>query len=152
MMNSNQNLMVKESLTGPPLPNTSPQDFKSQLTKISNGLFSFPLILKDNSIINVPIRQDGFLNATQMCKDSGTGKLFADWYKLKQTKDLLQALKSDMNILITELIEVKRGGTNQGSWIHPDLGVPFAQWLSAPFAIRVSRAIRTLFMFGKVEL
>ena len=71
------------------------------------------------------------MNATQICKAGG--KEFKHWNSLESTKELVLELK---NILDTEnfkdgiptldLIYSQRGGTNSGSWIHPDLAVQLA--------------------------
>ena len=65
---------------------------------------------------------DGFVNATQLCQAGD--KLFADWFRLNTTKQLLTEAESDMGIPISQLIDIKKGNSNefqQGSWIHPDL-------------------------------
>lgn len=85
---------------------------------------------------------DGYVNATAMCK--ATGKLLADYTRLKSTNEFLEELSSDMGIPITELIETIQGGTpqNQGTWVHPDLAINLAQWLSPKFAVQVSKWVR----------
>jgi hypothetical protein len=87
-------------------------------------------------------RADGYLHATLMCK--AYDKLFADWYRLKSTKTLTEALSFDMGIPISNLIQSVRGGniTKQGTYIHPDLAVQLAQWLDPTFALFVSRLVR----------
>lgn len=34
-----------------------------------------------------------------------------------------------------QLVITKQGGVEQGTWLHPKLGVYFARWLSADFAV-----------------
>jgi len=117
-----------------------------------NKVINYTLKLKDNTDFIIPIREDGYVNATELCKAGG--KLFADWKRLESTKDLINTLESDMGIPISKLIDTKKGGNNklQGSWTHPDLSVQLAQWLSPVFAIKVSRWTRELLLTGKVEL
>ena len=58
-----------------------------------------------------------------------------------------------IGIPISQLIDIKKGGNDkkaQGSWIHPDLAVQLAQWISTVFAIKVSKWIRELCITGKV--
>ena len=50
------------------------------------------------------------------------------------------------------LLDIKKGGVNQGSWIHPDLAIQLAQWISPKFVIQVSKWIINLFTNGKVEI
>lgn len=57
----------------------------------------------DNNEINFSLRGDGkgtMINATEMAKPFG--KLFADWYRQKSTKEFLKALESVMGIPITD--------------------------------------------------
>lgn len=59
----------------------------------------------DNNEINFSLRGDGkgtMINATEMAKPFG--KLFADWYRQKSTKEFLKALESVMGIPITDLV------------------------------------------------
>jgi hypothetical protein len=99
------------------------------------------------------MREDGYVNAKLLCKAGK--KEFKHWNSNKQNKDLIQALKSDVGIPASQLIDVKKGNTSkykQGSWIHPDLAIQLAQWISPHFAIQVSKWTRELLLFGKVEL
>lgn len=82
-------------------------------------------------------RGDGYINATAMCV--ATGKLFADYSRLKTTEAFLVALTADMGIPISELIQSVRGGdpTMQGTWVHPKVAIHLAQWLSPQFAVKV---------------
>jgi hypothetical protein len=103
--------------------------------------------------IAITSREDGFVNATELCKAGG--KLFGDWKRLDSTKELIKVLGNDMGCHISQLVDVKKGNSSsfsQGSWIHPDLAVQLAQWISPSFALQVSRWIRELAMSGMVSL
>ena len=78
--------------------------------------------LKLNDIIIISRSEDNYINGTQLCQAGD--KLFADWFRLNTTKQLLTEAESDMGIPISQLIDIKKGNSNefqQGSWIHPDL-------------------------------
>lgn len=81
---------------------------------------------------------DGYINATILCK--AAVKLFADWYRLESTKELIQCLSLKLNIPIEKLIDIKKGRYG-GSWIHPRLGLCLAQWVSIKFMLEVSEWI-----------
>jgi hypothetical protein len=100
----------------------------------------------------IPVRQDGYINATALCKASG--KLFADYKKIKQTKDFLNTISNDMNIIISDLIVIKKGGNPklQGTWVHRRVGYNLAQWISSHFASEVTKILDQLFVFGKVDI
>lgn len=82
---------------------------------------------------------DGYINATAMCKTAG--KLIADYTRLKSTKEFLSELESDMGIPISQLIQVLKNGYTgeQGTWVHPQVAIHLAQWLSPKFAVMVSK-------------
>ncbi len=102
----------------------------------------FPLIPHhlDGKVINQRAT-DGYVNATAMCKS--TGKLFADYARLKSTREFLPELSSDMGIPISELIQSLKGGSpeNQGTWVHPHVAINLGQWLSPKFAVLVSKLV-----------
>lgn len=83
--------------------------------------------------------KDGYINATAMCQASG--KLWADYRRLKSTEPFLLELESDMGIPISELIQSLKGGDPrlQGTWVHPQVAIHLAQWLSPEFAVKVSK-------------
>lgn len=82
---------------------------------------------------------DGYINATLMCQASG--KLFADYQRLKNTTAYLEELSADMGIPISELVQVVRGGSplQQGTWVHPQVAINLGQWLSPKFAVLVAK-------------
>lgn len=81
-------------------------------------------------------RKDGYINATAMC--AATGKLWADYNRLKTTSAFFGALEADMGIPISELIQSVSGGNGpQGTWVHPKVAIHLAQWLSPEFAVKV---------------
>ena len=82
---------------------------------------------------------DGYINATALCK--ACNKLFADYRRLKTTEEFLKELSSDMEIPISDLIQVIKGGIPdaQGTWVHPQVAINLAQWASPKFAVFVSK-------------
>jgi hypothetical protein len=81
--------------------------------------------------------EDGYLNATAMCK--AAGKRFHDYQRLDTTDAFLLALSAETVIPVTRLINSLRGGNGpQGTWVHPKVAIHLAQWLSPEFAVAVS--------------
>lgn len=82
---------------------------------------------------------DGYVNATALCKASG--KLIADYLRLDSTKEFLTELESDVGNPISELVQVVKGGNPQlqGTWVHPYVAINLGQWLSPKFAVQVSK-------------
>src|SRR5487761_2759452 len=83
--------------------------------------------------------KDGYINATAMCK--AAGKQFGHYYETKPTKSFMIQLSSDIGIPISELIQTHKGGnlSLQGTWVHPQVAINLATWLSAKFAVMVSK-------------
>jgi len=148
--------MTTVDLKNDQLPNNRLEVFKSntKLVKASDGLFNCSLKLLDGSSITIPMREDGMINATMLCKAHGK-KLLTNYTRNKETKEYLEELSSDMRISITQLIEVCKGNTSkfqQGTWVHRKVAIHLAQWLSPSFAVQVSNWLDELFITGKVEL
>uniref|UniRef100_A0A6C0H300 KilA-N domain-containing protein n=1 Tax=viral metagenome TaxID=1070528 RepID=A0A6C0H300_9ZZZZ len=148
--------MTTADLKNDQLPNNRLEVFKSntKLVKASDGLFNCSLKLLDGSSITIPMREDGMINATMLCKAHGK-KLLTNYTRNKETKEYLEELSSDMRISITQLIEVCKGNTSkfqQGTWVHRKVAIHLAQWLSPNFAVQVSNWLDELFITGKVEL
>lgn len=91
------------------------------------------------------------INATEMTKPFG--KLAKDWLSNKSTKKFLSTLSAVRTIPLTGLVEIKQGGNGeQGTWMHEDVALEFARWLSPEFAIWCNDRIKELLLNGKVEL
>lgn len=82
------------------------------------------------------------VNATQMAEKFG--KTPKDWLRTKQSKNLINSLSAVRHISLTDLVSVSQGGTNQGTWMHEDVALMFAQWLSPAFYIWCNDRIKEL--------
>ena len=87
------------------------------------------------------------INATEMAKSFG--KRPAKWLELPSTKEFLAALtdvrKSDFALIQTDKGGVSGGG---GTWMHEDVALEFARWLSPTFAIWCNDRIKELLKYG----
>lgn len=94
-----------------------------------------------------------FVNATEMAKPFG--KLVADWTRLSSTKNYLEELSSVMGNPISQLLTSKKGNTGeyvQGTWMHEDVAMEFARWLSPKFAIWCNQRIKELLSTGRTAI
>uniref|UniRef100_UPI00356A61AB KilA-N domain-containing protein n=1 Tax=Bacteroides fragilis TaxID=817 RepID=UPI00356A61AB len=85
---------------------------------------------------NIGNKNGTMINATEMAKPFG--KQPSDWIRLKQTCDIIDSLSTVRGIPRTGLIRIIQGGDNkknQGTWMHEDVALEFARWLSPAFAI-----------------
>ncbi len=125
----------------------------NSLIEVNNNIQPKHQTLKLNDVVVISRSEDNYINATHLCQAGD--KLFADWFRLNTTKQLLTEAESDMGIPISQLIDIKKGNSNefqQGTWIHPDLAIQLAQWISPQFALQVSKWVRTLFTTGNVSI
>ncbi len=73
------------------------------------------------------------VNATQMAKPFG--KFTKDWLITQQANELVKAMSVRLNLLTTDLVVVRQGGVNQGTFFQEDIALIFAQWLNPDFYI-----------------
>nr|DAR77006.1 MAG TPA: KilA protein [Caudoviricetes sp.] len=98
--------------------------------------------------IAVSFRTDGFLNATVIA--SHFGKQARDYLKTEQTQQYITALAENLSVktkILTkenQIVIVKRGGSEQGTWLHPKLAIHFARWLDPKFAVWCDEQIEAL--------
>ncbi|MDT8894184.1 KilA-N domain-containing protein [Halomonas sp. I1] len=101
-----------------------------------------------------PVRfsADGWINATDIAKRFG--KRPVEWLRLPTTLSYMEALAgaigevSEVGKSHFGLVDSRRGGKQQGTWIHPKLAVHFARWLDDRFAVWCDMQIDTLLRSG----
>jgi len=78
---------------------------------------------------------DGFVNATAMCK--ANGKEWKHYFETDRAHRYLDALSGSVGIPTDHLFRSITTGPNdrRGTWVHPQLAVDLARWISAPFAV-----------------
>lgn len=144
-----QSKMTKITSQSTSLSNNTTQPFKSNITKVNNNLFNCTLIINNKNFI-IPMRKDGYINATLLCKASG--KDIRKWKENKCSTDLLDTFSSLTGIPVSEILNVSRVGKTQNTFAHPNIAIQIAQWCSPLFAIQVSQWTRELMTFGQVTL
>jgi hypothetical protein len=102
----------------------------------------------DNSIEFEVINGQVFANATVMCQ--AFGKRPNDFLNLASTKRYLEAITKKTGS--ENLVEIRNGGANPGTWIHERLILKLASWLDVNFEIWCDTKIAELLRTGKVEL
>lgn len=116
-------------------------------TAISNDGGNIRTFQYNGSDITFNSGQSVMVNATQMAKPFG--KRPAKWLELPSTKEFLAKLaevrKSDIGFVRTEKGGNLGGG---GTWMHEDVALEFARWLSPEFAIWCNDRIKELLRHG----
>lgn len=89
------------------------------------------------------------VNATQMAKPFGKQPIF--WLNNQSTQEFLTQLSELRNLSSADLVRVTKGGNDkklQGTWMHEDVALEFARWLSPAFAIWCNDRIKELLLTG----
>lgn len=87
-----------------------------------------------------------YVNATQMAK--AFGKLPKDYLKSQQAIELIAKISERTNVLSGDIVQVKKGGDLQGTWMHEDVALDFSQWLSIDFKLWCNDRIKELMTVG----
>lgn len=89
---------------------------------------------------------DVMANATEMAKPFS--KSPNDYLRLPSTRKLIEAVTGKSRIDENQLVKTLRGGNNQGTWLHEDIALDFAQWLSIDFKLWCNDRIKELLKHG----
>lgn len=89
------------------------------------------------------------VNATEMAKSFG--KTTKDWLRTNASTEFINSLSAVRQICPSQLVVVRKGNSNefeQGTWMHEDVALEFARWLSPAFAIWCNDRIKELMKYG----
>ena len=103
--------------------------------------FSF----KGNEIAFMGNKKNVMINATQMAKPFG--KLCKDWLRTEQSQRMIAVISERQKCLPSDLVKVTNGD-NGGTWMHEDVALVFAQWLSPEFYLWCNDRIKELLTQG----
>ena len=97
--------------------------------------------------ITFEAKGDGvMINATEMAKPFG--KTPKDYLRTDSAKQLIAAISNRQICLPTDIVRVVNGGSNSGTWMHEDVALDFAQWLSIDFRLWCNDKIKELMQSG----
>lgn len=89
------------------------------------------------------------VSATEMARPFG--KRPTDWLKNQSTKEFIKTLCGVRNLVPSEIVQVVNGDQG-GTWMHEDVAMEFARWLSPKFAIWCNDRIKELLTKGNTQL
>ncbi|TWA73977.1 KilA domain-containing protein [Azospirillum brasilense] len=97
-------------------------------------------------------RDDGYLNATAMCK--ANGKEWKHYNENAGTADFIAELSRSVGIPADLLVATVTTGPNagRGTWVHPQVAYHLAQWCSPAFAVQVTEWIHDIRTKGYAAL
>ncbi len=102
-----------------------------------------PMTRCDNGIV--------YVNLTEVAK-AFPNKNLTQIVNSQEIKDYCESLSKLQNYSLADLLIVKRGGNDNGTWAHQKVALRVAQKLSPDFAVMVDTWIEKLLTEGKVEL
>lgn len=85
------------------------------------------------------------INASEMAK--AFGKLPSGWLRNQSVQEFIKELSAMRNCIASDLVQVINGD-NGGTWMHEDVAMEFARWLSPAFAIWCNDRIKELLQVG----
>ncbi len=81
-----------------------------------------------------------YFNATELAKYFG--KKPVHYLRNEQTQEYLKALSESENLHLKNLVKTKRGGKYAGTWMHHEVALDFAMWLSPTFKVKLLKFIK----------
>lgn len=124
---------------------------------MSNAVFQY----NGNAVTFQLGNGDIMVNATEMAKPFG--KRPVDYLRLPSTNELLGAITRKFGNVENQTVSTKvrkshfdenqlvttnQGGANPGTWMHEDIALDFAQWLSVDFKLWCNDRIKELMRHG----
>lgn len=99
-----------------------------------------------NNPIHFNIGSSVMISATNMARNFESHKRPVFWLNLQSTKDFVLELSKVRNLTLTDLVIVRKGGVNPGTWMHEDIALEYARWLSPTFGIWCNDRIKEILM------
>lgn len=90
-----------------------------------------------------------YVNATEMAKPFN--KEPYSYLRTASTKEFIEALSQSANLRSENFYYTSNGGANPGTWMHEDVALDFAQWLSPVFRVWCNQKIKELITTGSVS-
>ena len=92
------------------------------------------------------------VNATQMAK--AFGKTPKDWLRTEQAQRMIKAISNRQKCTFADLQVVRNGAPENGggTWMHEDVALVFAQWLSPEFYLWCNDRIKELIKNGVSDI
>ena len=100
----------------------------------------------ENNPIQFMINDSVMISATKMAKPFGENKKPAFWLKTQQANEFINELSKLRKSNLTDLVQVRYGGLNPGTWFHEDVALEFARWLAPAFAIWCNDRIKEILL------
>ena len=89
------------------------------------------------------MKRNGFINATKLCQNDGSGKKFKEWPRNKSSQELVAELEASPDSPGKSLIKIVTGpNLTRGTYAHSLLISTIAMWASSKFGLKVNRIVK----------
>lgn len=93
--------------------------------------------------------RNGYMNATYLCNSANlTTKKFGRWNRTQGSRDFINELAEELDVKSRDLMIENKGGRNaftRGTYVHPDLLMEIARWISIDFRLKCNKIVQTHF-------
>lgn len=115
-------------------------------------LLECKFVLSEGKEFFIPIRKDGYVNITALCKS--VGKEYKHWKENSDSNEIIAACQRSVGIPTDLLIEQIKTGPNhlRGTFVHRRLALVIAQWANPDLAIQVAKWTEELLIAGSVSM
>lgn len=100
-------------------------------------------------------KNDGYINATKLTRayelQTQIKRNPNSWFEKDRTHEFLNLLHNKTGIEIYDLVQKKGEGKDREIWIHPNLAISFAMWLSPEFEMMVSEWVQQWLLKGQTS-
>jgi hypothetical protein len=116
------------------------------------------IIKADFNNTNITFNSDGWINATEV--SNAYGKRLDHWLSSTDTQEYIQELLEESNgykypkngdLQVIDFIKTKKG-KNGGTWLHPELVVLFARFISVKFGRWCDKQIKLIIDGDKQQI
>ncbi|AFX93196.1 putative KilA-N domain-containing protein [Megavirus courdo11] len=110
-------------------------DFRNIIFENINEKFAVGKFGDFEVIIN---RDNGYINATQLCKDCG--ERFSNWKRNDKSNELIKKLSHQINLPKRKILIDILGGKNiklRGTYVHPIILTNIGNWISPTFSMKI---------------
>ena len=107
----------------------------------------FKIFYYDGITIRFELGDDSVMMcATELGKQFGRSKRPNDWLKTKKAKKTISAIAETTKIRTGALVRVQNGGVVCGTWMHSDVAIEYARWLSPKFGAWCTTMIKSMIL------
>ena len=84
--------------------------------------------------------------ATELGKQFGQSKKPVSWLRTKKAKNIIKSVSKETGLKPENLVIVQNGGLVSGTWMHSNVAIEYARWLSMDFGTWCTSNIKDMIL------